>query len=174
VIILLNGAFGVGKTTVARSVVARLPRASLFNAELSGIALQRMARLVGRSVDDFQDLAFWRRITVEGLRVARAVWSNIVVPMAFSNPNYLREVRGGIDRFEPQVFHFCLVASIEVIHDRLRRRGEDPEESDWQYRRASECCLAHSNAEFATHINAAERSPEDLADEILCAIRAHE
>src|SRR5258708_7221266 len=98
VIILQNGAFGIGKTTVARTVVARLPRASLFNPEFSGIALQRMARVAGRRVDDFQDIAAWRTITIGSLRVARAVWSNIVVPMAFSNPDYLREVRRGIGR----------------------------------------------------------------------------
>jgi hypothetical protein len=54
-ILLLNGAFGVGETTVARAVVARLPRAVVFDPEIIGIALQRLARAAGRRVDEFQE-----------------------------------------------------------------------------------------------------------------------
>jgi len=54
VILLLNGAFGIGKTTVARALVARLPRSVLFDPELIGMALQGTA-------GDFQDRKAWRR-----------------------------------------------------------------------------------------------------------------
>jgi thymidylate kinase len=168
-IILLNGAFGIGKTTVARSLVARLPRATLFDPELVGMALQRGARLLGRGVEDFQDLASWRRLTVAGIRAARALRPNIVVPMAFSNATYLREIRLRISRFEPRLFHFCLIAPVEVVHERLRGRGEDRERSAWQYRRASECCITHASEDFATHVDA-DRTPDDIAQEILRCI----
>ena len=166
-IILLNGAFGIGKTTVARALTARLPRAALFDPEFIGIALQRGACLLGREVDDFQDLASWRRLTVAGIRAARAVRTNVVVPMAFSNTAYLQEIRRGLGRFEPLLFHVCLVAPIEVVHERLRNRGEDLEASAWQCRRASECCAAHASDEFATHIDAAHGSPDEIAEKIL-------
>src|SRR5687768_517725 len=109
-ILLLNGAFGIGKTSVARALAARLPRTVLFDPEIIGIALQRLARLAGRKIDDFQDLLLWRRLTVAGLRVTRLLWPNVVVPMAFSNAAYLQEIRAGLDRFETRVFHVCLVA----------------------------------------------------------------
>lgn len=165
-ILLLNGAFGIGKTTVARALVARLPRAVLYDPELIGIALQRAARLAGRRVDDFQDLRVWRRLTIAGLWVVRRLWPNIVVPMAFSNAAYLQEIRAGISRFEPRVLHFCLVAPVEVVHERLRRRGEDANPAAWQVRRASECCLAHESSDFATHVAAVNRTPEDIAEEL--------
>src|SRR5687767_2126468 len=63
-ILLLNGAFGIGKTSVARRLVARLPRAVLYDPEIIGIALQRAARIVGWNVPDFQDLRLWRRLTI--------------------------------------------------------------------------------------------------------------
>jgi predicted kinase len=170
VILLLNGAFGIGKTTVARALVARLSRAVLFDPEIMGIALQRIARLAGRRVEDFQDLRAWRRLTVAGLWVTRRVWPNVVVPMAFSNAAYLQEVRAGINRFEPRVLHFCLVAPVEVVHERLRRRGEDSADAAWQYRRASECCLAHESEDFATHVIAVDRDPDDIAEELLRAV----
>ena len=101
-ILLLNGAFGIGKTTVARLLVKRMPRAVLFNPELIGRALQFV-----RPVDDFQDLPSWRRMTIAGLRATRMVWPNVIVPMAFSNSEYLDEIRRGIERFEPDVAHVC-------------------------------------------------------------------
>ena len=164
-ILLLNGAFGIGKTTVARALVARLPRAVLFDPELIGIALQRTARLAGRRVDDFQDLKAWRRLTIAALRAARLFRPNIVVPMAFTNPSYLQEIRTGISRFEPRVLHFCLVAPVEVVHERLRRRGDGPAAA-WAYRRAAECCSVHAGDEFAEHV-AADCDPESIAEELL-------
>lgn len=158
-ILLLNGAFGIGKTTVARALVARLPRGVLFDPELIGMALQRVRR-----VDDFQDLALWRRLTIAGLRATRLVWPNVVVPMAFSNLAYLDEVRDGLRRFEPRVLHVCLVAPLAVVEERLRSRKAEA----WAFRQAAECCRAHARDEFAVHIDAT-RTPEEIAGEILRA-----
>ena len=170
-ILLLNGAFGIGKTTVARALVARLPGSLLFDPEIIGVVLQRSARLFGYRVDDFQDLRAWRRLTVIGLRLARFWSANIVVPMAFSNPIYLDEVREPIKRFEPRLFHYCLVAPPEVVHARLKRRGADPEIQKWEYRRAAECCAAHISDIFATHVKAVDRTPEELAEHLLICTR---
>ena len=168
-IVLLNGAFGIGKTVVARALVSRIPECLLFDPEMIGVVLQRVGRLGGRSIDDFQDLPSWRRLTVLGLRAARAVRSSVVVPMAFSNVSYLREVREGVGRIEPRLFHFCLVAPVEVVHARLRGRGcdrTDPKQQ-WPFRRAAECCAVHSGEAFAEHVSAAGRSPAEIADGII-------
>jgi hypothetical protein len=167
VILLLNGAFGIGKTSVARALIARLPGALLFDPEIIGIILQRSARLFGYHVEDFQDLRAWRRLTIAGLRLARLWSATIVVPMAFSNPVYLAEIRRAIESFEPQLFHFCLVAPTEIVHARLKRRGADPDKQMWEFRRASECCAAHVSDVFATLINAVDRTPEELAEHLL-------
>jgi gluconate kinase len=158
VIVFLNGAFGIGKTTVARALVARLPRAVLFDPEPVGIALQRLRR-----VDDFQDLALWRRLTILGLRLTRLLWPNVVVPMAFSNAAYLEEVRDAVSRFEPRVLHFCLVAPYEVVHERLQQRGDA---GTWAERRARECCDVHAEPRFAVQIDA-QREPSAIVEELL-------
>lgn len=171
-ILLLNGAFGVGKTTVARALVARLPGALLYDPEIIGIILQRSARLLGYRVEDFQDLRVWRKLTVIGLRLARRWSADIVVPMAFSNPVYLDEIRDGIRNFEPRVFHFCLIAPTQVVVERLKRRGADPEKQKWEYRRAEECCAAHVSDIFATHVNAVDRTPDELAEHLVLSVSA--
>lgn len=171
-ILLLNGAFGIGKTTVARVIVARLPRAVLYDPEIVGIILQRLARLAGRRVDDFQDLRLWRRLTIAGLRITRMLYANVVVPMAFSNIEYLEEIRSGVRRFESRVHHFCLAAPIEVVQERLRRRRSAPSDEAWQLRRAAECCAAHRDPRFGRHVIADQRESEEIAQEILAAIEA--
>lgn len=169
-VILINGAFGIGKTTVARLLVARMKGAVLFDPELIGIPLQRGARVLGRRVDDFQDLAAWRTLNVAGIRTFRAFRPHVVIPMAFSNTAYLQEIRTAVGRFEPRLYQFCLVAPVEVVHERLRARGADRVRQAWEYRRAEECCHVHADSGFGMHVDAAARPPDAIAQELLGVI----
>lgn len=143
----------------------------LVDPEHVGMVLQRAARVVGRRVDDFQDLALWRKLTVAHLRAARLAARHLIVPMAFSNPAYLEEVRLGAAKVDAALYHFCLVAPEHVVHQRLKARGADPVTNAWEFRRASECCAIHPQALFATHIPAVDALPDTLAVEILAQIR---
>jgi len=157
VILLLNGAFGIGKTTLARLLKQRLPHSVIYDPELLGMTMQRALRLVGVRVDDFQDLWLWRRLTIVALRVARLTSLHVIVPMAISNRDYLRELQ------RIGLIHVCLVAPVEEVHARLRARGAA---SEWEFRRAAECCDVHRGEEFAMHV-AADSSPDQIADELL-------
>lgn len=168
-VILINGAFGIGKTTTARSLKCKLPGSVIFDPELIGLALQRSRRMLGRPVDDFQDLPSWRRLFVLGVRAAAAIRQNVIVPMAFSNLSYLHEVREGLARFAPEVRHFCLVAPVDVVNERIRLRGGGSNDRDlqWQYRRAAECCAVHSNAEFAEQIAVGDKTADQIAEQLI-------
>jgi chloramphenicol 3-O-phosphotransferase len=165
-ILLLNGAFGIGKTTVARALVARMPNSVLFDPELIGITLQRSGRLLGRKVGDFQDLPSWRRLTIRGLRLTRFGRPNIIVPMAISERSYLAELREGMIRFESRIVHCCLMAPEAIVHARLEQRGADRIRDGWQFRRASECCRIHPDAAFAEHVDTANRTVDEIAAEL--------
>jgi cytidylate kinase len=170
-VILLNGAFGVGKTTVACLVANRLSHCARFDPELAGFVLHRASRLAGRPVEDFQDLALWRRLVVLGVHATTKVRRNVIVPMAFSNLSYLEEVRAGIARFESRIEHFCLVAPVEVVHERLRRRGfADDRDRSWQDRRAAECCVAHEDPIFGERISTSGLTAGQVADQLLARI----
>ncbi|MEX2179559.1 MAG: AAA family ATPase [Gemmatimonadaceae bacterium] len=172
VILFLNGAFGIGKTAVARALRRRFPRSLVFDPEKIGGPLQLAARIVGREADDFQDLRTWRQLTIVGLRIARAVSPTVIVPMAFSDWGYLEEVRSGAEGFDRRVHHFCLIAPLAVVQQRLHARGADPVSHPWEYRRAAECCAAHQDQRFVRHIDATAGTPDQLAAEIANATQS--
>ncbi len=69
-IVWINGAFGAGKTSVARHLLARRPGIRLFDPEQIGFMLRRM--LPDVRPDDFQDLPIWRELTVKLIAEAAA------------------------------------------------------------------------------------------------------
>ena len=141
----------------------------VVNPELIGVMLQRLARLRRTPIPDFQDIALWRRLTVGAIRIAALRNRPIVVPMAFDNVNYLTEVRDGLASAGLTAHHVCLVAPQDIVPERLRQRGANDVRDEWQYRRASECCIVHTSSTFATHVDAAEQSPLQVAGAVLRA-----
>ncbi|MDD9946397.1 MAG: AAA family ATPase [Myxococcales bacterium] len=169
--VLLNGAFGVGKTTVARALRGKLASATLFDPEWVGLALMR---LPGYARSDFQHLSAWRRLSVLGARVFAATREVVIIPMAFSELRYLDEVRSGLAASRRPVLHFCLTAPLDVVRARLAARGEPAGDPSWAWvhRRAEECCLAHAAPAFAVHVPTEDATPEALAEQLAERITA--
>ncbi|HUQ53793.1 MAG TPA: AAA family ATPase [Gammaproteobacteria bacterium] len=170
-VIFINGSFGIGKTTVARGLVARLPGSVLFDPELHGLVLQRLARPFKR-IDDFQDLRAWRAGSVRLIRLARLLRPTVVVPMAFSNEAYLGEVVDGIRSFDVDTLHFCLTAPLAVVQHRLQQREGRRGPTPWQLRRAAECCTEHQRPQYAVHVATQDRSSHDVVEDMLTQLRS--
>ncbi|MDQ6661003.1 MAG: AAA family ATPase, partial [Chloroflexota bacterium] len=62
-IIFINGAFGVGKTTLAEMLVQRISNSLLFDPEIVGFFLRAIVSPI-ETFDDFQDLPMWRPLVV--------------------------------------------------------------------------------------------------------------
>lgn len=140
-ILFINGAFGVGKTTVGKLLWERIAGSRLYNPELTGSVLMRLPGIFeGAGTDDFQDISLWRRSVVQGIRVFRAISQTVIVPMAFYNRDYFDEIVRGVGEFDKDVRVFCLKADIDTIKKRLERRGG---EIDWSLQKARDCIEAH-------------------------------
>jgi chloramphenicol 3-O-phosphotransferase len=170
-ILLLNGAFGVGKSTVARLLWQRLPGSRVYNPEWAGSVLIRLPlSFRGSGTDDFQDIGLWRKSVVYGTRLTKVLsGGSVIVPMAFSNREYLAEVVRGLSEFDDDIRIFCLKAGMPTIIDRLRKRGERVEDGDgnWSVRKARECVEAHGDVYFGESIETEGLGPDEVANEIM-------
>jgi hypothetical protein len=166
--LLLNGSFGIGKTTTARLLVRQIAGASIYDPEMAGIILQRLpAWMLGRAkrAEDFQDIAAWRRLTSLGARLTHFRSRLVVVPMAFTNLDYFEKLRDSLNRHAP-VVTLCLVAPMPLIEERISARalaGRSGSDT-WALRRAEECCRAHISPAFGQPVDATQAPGEIVAD----------
>ena len=161
-VIWLNGAFGVGKTTVARALAAELPDALVVDPEDIGRMLRKVVPPAAQT-SDFQDIPSWRRLTVatiESLLRDHAI--PLIVPMAVVDPVYFDETVGRLRRSGIAVHHFALVAAPKTIRRRLLWRLSPPGATRWALRRVERCTSELRSPLFATHVDTDGRSVPDV------------
>lgn len=164
-IVMINGSFGIGKSTVAE-LLKPLLRAQIYDPEWAGSIMMRLPKWValeGRGTDDFQDITLWRRSVSQGTRLWRkATGKPIIVPMTFSRRDYFTEVTTALARFEPDLHIFCLRASLDTIKQRLLKRNTPVE--GWIARRIAECEAAHRDPFFGRPIDTEGISAQQVAE----------
>ena len=167
--ILLNGSFGIGKTTAAGLLRRELPDAVIYDPERVGFVLRRLpAWMLGRreQPSDYQDLPLWRSLVMRGARGKHRGGNTVIVPMAFTNLEYLERLAEALSK-RAEVRRLCLVAPLHVVSARLARRArnENREISEFELRRSAECVAAHQDPAFGQPIDATS-APEDVVAEI--------
>jgi hypothetical protein len=166
-IVWINGAFGVGKTSVARALSRKWPAALLFDPEEVGFMLRRVVPKDSQT-GDFQDLPLWRRLTVEtAVGLLKQTARPLIVPMALADPKYFAEVVVELRARGVSVHHFALVASRDTIGRRLRRRWELPGSKRWALAQLDRCVSALESPEFRLHVNTDGRSVDEVLEDIL-------
>ncbi len=160
-ILMLNGAFGAGKTTLALELIARRPDWMLFDPEEVGAMLWRLLDVKG----DFQDLPAWAPLVVATARVLFETHQQpLVVPMTLVDPKNHTTIHEGFEAIAP-THRFTLLASKETLIRRLTERGADR----WAFDQIPRCVAALARPQFATHLDA-ECPTNALADEILASL----
>lgn len=173
-IVFINGAFGVGKTTVAERLAERIPNSLLFDAEMAGYYLRAVVAPVEKP-DDFQHLPMWRTLTVTTAQWLQERYGRtLIMPMTIWRAAYFDEVIGGLRAFEPDLRHFCLTATEETLTGRLRGRGDSPEVLAWCLEQARHCLPAFQSPLFAEQIATDDQAPDALVDRMLARLTAGE
>jgi hypothetical protein len=171
-IVMINGSFGVGKTTVAKLLRDALKGSAIYDPEWVGIAMMRLPRWVklkGSGTGDFQNIGLWRGSAVAGVRLFRLFASGpVIVPMTFSCRAYFDEVATGFRRLDPELRVFCLKASLPTIKTRLVARGTRIEGAgaEWMARRIVECTEAHRDTHFGEPVETEDRTAREVAQDI--------
>ncbi|MGA3601658.1 AAA family ATPase [Lysinibacillus agricola] len=155
-IIMINGAFGVGKTTIANMLQNEIKNSMIYDPEEIGFMLRNVVpediKRNEACTGDFQDLELWKELTVD---VAKRLISNykinLIVPMTIRKIEYLHFIHNGFKSIDEQTYHFCLSASKETIYERLRLRGEA--EGNWCFQQTDKCLEAYNKYDFKEYID---------------------
>ncbi len=164
-VIWLSGAYGVGKSAVAKALCEKLPDALVFDAEEVGNAVR------GSYPDCpygyiFEDYPLWAEFCYQLIRdVHNTFQKDILVDMTLvretSRVNILDRLRAdGIE-----VRYFVLTASRQTIHDRILARGED--EGCWCMENLDMAMAASAAIPGSTPVSTEDRSADAVAEDVL-------
>ena len=180
-ILWINGAFGSGKTSLARHLVDRLPDAMLYDPELAGFLL----RIVVPPADsgDFQDLPIWRDLAADiALLLRRHYRRRLVVPMTLARTEYRQEILGRLEGAGERVMHFFLDVSEAELIRRIEAQVMDPDDPvhdagvrAWRRGQVARCLEARTSLAPDTVLLAADGlSVDELGRRVLQAVAAAE
>lgn len=169
-VIFINGAFGVGKTTTATLLEQRLENAMIFDPEYVGIMLRTMIRSEWKyeheKTGDFQDFDLWKVLTVKLINEFMNQYKcDLIVPMTIRKIEYFDYIYNGVQEYENEVYHFCLSASKENIHKRLEKRGD--ELNSWAFHQTDKCIEGFKYIEEKIEIENDNIEVEDVVNQIL-------
>ena len=164
-IIMINGAFGVGKTSVALELLNTMDNAMLFDPEEVGFMLRHVIPDEIKKIDErtgnFQDLEMWRSLTVNVAEQLQKTYGKVlIVPMTIFNKDYFEYIFNGFKRIDEKTYHFCLIAKEETIHQRLLDRGET--EGNWCFQQTEKCIAAFEDTCFDKFITTDELSVAEI------------
>ena len=168
-IIMINGAFGVGKTTIANELLKELKNSMLFDPEEVGFMLRSVippeVKDSEAKTGDFQDLKLWKELTVTLANLLIKNYRvNLIVPMTIHNPDYFDYIKNGFKNIDKQTYHFCLIANEDTIYQRLRKRGE--EEGNWCFQQTKKCIQAFEQFNFEEYIKTDDLSINEIVNVI--------
>lgn len=170
-IVFLNGPFGVGKSTTARILATLLPGAVHYNPEHIGAGL-RMALGPLYSVEDYQDLAAWRRLVPVGARLYRLRNRTVVMPMTVWRRDYLDELVARLRRVDGDLRLFQLTAPADEIRARVLGRPDARGNHDWWWSHLESGLAMANDTAFGELVDTAGQSPLQVASAIAARVRA--
>ncbi|MEK4080049.1 AAA family ATPase [Solibacillus sp. FSL K6-1126] len=166
---MINGAFGVGKTTIANRLLNEIENSMLYDPEEIGYMLRNVIPIdikrTESATGNFQDLDLWKELTVDmGKKLITKYEINLIVPMTIREIEYFHYIYKGFKRIDEQTYHFCLNASKETIYERLIERGE--EEGNWCFQQTDKCLAAYNQYDFGEYIDTEKNSIDEIIQHI--------
>ncbi len=142
-ILWLNGAFGVGKTTTAQAIRERAPTWRSFDPEQVGMLLA--ANLAGVEFNDFQDLPPWRSLVpAVASEVSEFTGEDLLVVQTVLVQEYWDEMQTKFGERRQKVVHVLLDAPATVLEERIRKDSIERRAEKWRIDHVESYELARS------------------------------
>ncbi|WP_186786035.1 hypothetical protein [Paenibacillus agilis] len=99
-IIMINGAFGSGKTSAANMLQPLIENSMIYDPEEIGYMLRNLipedVRKEDERTDDFQDIELWRILTVKTAKEVKQKYNkHLIVPMTIYKEQYFEYIYNG-------------------------------------------------------------------------------
>ena len=176
-IIMINGPFGIGKTTIATMLQSKIENSMIYDPEEVGFMLRNIitdeVKLPEEKTDDFQDLILWKELTVTvAEKLVNTYHKTLIVPMTICNYEYFSHIKSGFESID-ETYHFCLLASEETVHERLSKRGDEVD--SWAFQQTERCLKSYNEylSGFEKVIYTDELSEDEVCEAILSALTSH-
>lgn len=168
-IIWIDGAYGVGKSTLAEKLHGLLPNSSIFDAENVGNAVRdNMPQSVYYS-ETFEGYPLWFHVCNELLTELTDRFDGaVLVPMTLTRRESFARFAEPLRSKEIEIVHVLLESSKEVIHDRILARGEN--EDCWCMRHIDDCLSAQQHYEDVIRVPSLGQTADELAKEVVQAL----
>ncbi|GAB1157095.1 tunicamycin resistance ATP-binding TmrB [Paenibacillus illinoisensis] len=175
-IVMINGAFGSGKTSAAKMLQPLINNSMIYDPEEIGYMIRKLIpeeyREENERTDDFQDIELWRVLTVKtAVEVRRKYNKHLIVPMTIYKEENFNHIYNGFKAIDDELYHFSLVATEETIFKRLAKRGD--EFGGWQYQQAPKVVRALKDDKFGIHLITDHLETSEVVDIIWRKIDEH-
>lgn len=171
-IVLINGPFGVGKSTAANLVVERLPSSMLFDPEVIGSVLHRLVGPEAMS-EDYQDMPLWRHLVVDvAHRLHEDCTRDLVVPMCLWRYDYFREITDGFRERGSAVMCLRLTCTPTTLRSRILGRRDEDGGHAWCLDHLERGLAAANDSRFGIAVDTEGRTPIAVADAIVALVGA--
>ena len=126
----INGAYGVGKSTLAEFLNAKNPKSFIFDAEAVGNAVRdNLPRELFKGYI-FEEYDMWFTLIVKLLvEITSKYDGDIYIPMTLVYPDSFSKIKIPLENKKISIKHILLVSDYPTIHKRILNRGE--EEDCW-------------------------------------------
>lgn len=162
----INGAYGIGKSTVAECLAKRLGKAYVFDAEEVGNAIRDNYPEEARHSVIFEDYPLWRETNFKLLLdIYRKYDGDIIVAMTLLRGSSYFDIIKKLSDNGVAVKYVFLDGDYKTVHDRILARGET--EDCWCMQTIELCLEAQRKDGNAEHIDAIHHSPEEIVRLIL-------
>ena len=165
-IVWINGAYGVGKSTIAAALVKHRPGALLYDPEPLGYFLRDLVRPAERS-QDYQELAIFAPVVIEVARQLHMTYGrDLVMSLGVWQPGQAAQIREGLEQID-QVRHYTLTASRSTINKRLMYRGDGQQAMRWIHERLDDAIESLSSPAFSVQIPTDNLAPSQVIERII-------
>jgi len=168
-IIMINGAFGIGKTSVANCLVKDIKNSMIYDPEEVGLLLRNIIPgevMHDEEKTDFQDFILWKKIVVMiASEIKKQYNSHLIISMTIMEIEYFKYIFNGMEKIDNDIYHFCLTAPLDKIHSRLNQRGEISD--SWAFLQTEKCLKAYGNYDFGEYIDTQNSSIEEVTQIII-------